>query len=372
MIRTLFVLALITAAAAVSQAQQPKQEKSPAPSASAPAVAQAPKDSQEAAPVISPDQSVITIHGLCSADAASKGAATPDPASCTRTVTKAEFEKVLGFLNANSSRITLLQRRQIAQGYVAMLAYAEAARKEGMENDPKFIELMQFLRVRTLAESYKREQQEKFGTPSQEDIEAYYRQNLDKFEDLKVRRIFVPKNNPSPAKPAADQKDAKAAEAGDPEFAKKAEQVANDIRERAAKGEDPAALAKEAYATLGITSAPASTDAFSYRKGTLPAQDELEFLAGGSGSVSKVQVEATGYLIYKLDSKNPRPFDQVKVQISSTLSRQILEEKTNAVMSGVQAELYDQYFGPPPAAQPPVAPNSVQPRGVRPLGAPNQ
>ena len=371
MIRTLFALTLV-AAAAVSQAQQPKQEKSPAPSASAPTTAQTPKDAQEATPAVSPDQSVITIHGLCSADAVSKSAATPDLASCTRTVTKAEFEKVLGFLNANSSRITLLQRRQIAQGYVAMVAYAEAARKEGMENDPKFIELMQFLRVRTLAESYKREQQEKFGTPSQEDIEAYYRQNLDKFEDLKVRRIFVPKNNPSPAKPAADQKDAKAAEAGDPEFAKKAEQVANDIRERAAKGEDPAALAKEAYATLGITSAPASTDAFSYRKGTLPAQDELEFLAGGSGSVSKVQVEATGYLIYKLDSKNPRPFDQVKVQISSTLSRQILEEKTNAVMSGVQSELNDQYFGPPPAAQPPVAPNSVQPRGVRPLGAPNQ
>ena len=347
MIRTLFVLALITAAAAVSQAQQPKQEKSPAPSASVPGAAQTTKDAQEAASVISPDQSVITIHGLCSADAASKSAAAPDPASCTLTVTKAEFEKVLGFLNANSSRVTPPQRRQIAQGYVAMLAYAEAARKEGMENDPKFIELMQFLRVRTLAESYKREQQEKFGTPSQEDIEAYYRQNLDKFEDLKVRRIFIPKNNPSPAKP--DVSGAKAAEAGDPEFAKKAEQVANDIRERAAKGEDPAALAKEAYATLGITSAPASTDAFSYRKGTLPAQDEVEFLAGGSGSVSKVQVEAAGYLIYKLDSKNPRPFDQVKAQISSTLSRQVLEEKTNAVMSGVQSELNDQYLGPPPA-----------------------
>jgi len=371
MIRTLFVLTLV-ATAAVSQAQQPKQEKSSAPSASAPAAAQTPKDAQEAAPVISPDQSIITIHGLCSADATPKSAAAPDPASCTRTVTKAEFEKVLGFLNANSSRITQPQRRQIAQGYVAMLAYADAARKEGMENDPKFIELMEFLRVRTLAESYKREQQEKFVTPSQEDIEAYYRQNLDKFEDLKVRRIFIPKNNPSPAKPAADQKDAKVAEAGDTEFAKQAEQVSNDIRDRAAKGEDPAALAREAYATLGITSAPASTDAFSYRKGTLPAQDELEFLAGGPGSVSKVQVEAMGYLIYKLDSKNPRPFDQVKVQISSTLSRQILEEKTNAVMSGVQSELNDQYFGPPPAAQPPVSPNAVQPRGVRPLGAPKQ
>jgi hypothetical protein len=370
MIRTLFVLTVIAAAAVVSQAQQPKQEKSSAPSA--PASAQTPKDAQETAPVVSPDQSVITIHGLCSADAASKGVATPDLASCTRAVTKAEFEKVLGFLNANSSRVTPPQRRQIAQGYVAMLAYVEAARKEGMENDPKFIELMQFLRVRTLAESYKREQQEKFGTPSQDEIEAYYRQNLDKFEDLKVRRIFVPKNNPSRAKPASEVSGAKAAEAGDPEFAKKAEQIANDIRDRAAKGEDPAALAKEAYATLGITSAPASTDAFSYRKGTLPAQNELEFLAGGSGSVSKVQVEATGYLIYKLDSKNPRPFDQVKAQISSTLSRQVLEGKTNAIMSGVQSELNDQYFGSPPAVQPPVAPNPVQPRGVRPLGTPNQ
>jgi hypothetical protein len=371
MIRSLFVLTLVAFVAAVGLAQQPKQEKSPANPASVPASPQTPSKPQEAAPVISPDQSVITIHGLCNGGAASKTAAAPDPASCTRTLTRAEFEKVLGFLNANSSRITPPQRRQIAQGYVAMLAYADAARKEGMETDPKFLELMEFLRVRTLAESYKREQQEKFGTPSQEEIEAYYKQNLDKFEDLKVRRIFIPKNNPSPAKPA-DANDAKAAEESNAAFAKEAEQLASDIRERAAKGEDPAALAKEAYATLGITSAPASTDAFSYRKGTLPAQDELEFLAADPGSVSKVQVEGTGYLIYKLDGKNPRPFDQVKAQISSTLSRQVLEEKNSAIMSGVQSELNDQYFGPPPAAQPPVAPNATQPRGVRPPGAPKQ
>lgn len=370
MIRTLFVLTL-AAATAVSQAQQPKQEKSPAPPAVAP-TAQAPKDPQEAAPEVSPNQPVITIHGVCGPNAASSSAATPDPAACTLTVTKVEFEKVLGFLNANSARLAPPQRRQIAQGYVAMLTYADAARKNGMESDPKFLELMEFLRLRTLAESYKREQQEKFGTPPPEEIEAYYKQNLDKFEDVKVRRIFIPKNNPSAPQPAPDANDAKAVQERDAAFAKKAEQVANDIRERAAKGEDPAALAKEAYATLSITSAPASTDAFSYRKGTIPAQDEQQFLSAVPGSVSKVQIEAAGYLIYKLESKDPRPFDQVKAQISSTLSRQILEEKTNAVMSGVQSDLNGQYFGPPPAAQAPAAPNALTPRGVQPPGTPKQ
>jgi len=370
MIRTLCALTL-SAAAAMTQAQQQKQEKNPAPPAVAPA-AQAPKDSQEVAPVISPDQPVITIHGVCGSSAASKSAATPDPAPCIQTVTKMEFEKVLGFLNANSARLTPPQRRQIAQGYVSMLAYANAARKGGMENDPKFSELMEFLRLRTLAESYKRDQQEKFGTPPPDEIEAYYKQNLGKFEDVKVRRIFIPKNNPSAPQPGPEASDAKAVQERDAAFAKKSEQLAHDIRERAAKGEDLAALAKEAYATLGITSAPASTDAFSYRKGTLAAQDELEFLSGAPGSVSKVQIEPSGYLIYKLESKDPRPFDQVKAQISSTLSRQVLEEKTNTVMSGVQSDLNDQYFGPPPATQAPAAPNALTPRGVHPSGTPKQ
>ena len=364
MIRTLSVLGL-AAAAALTQAQQPK-EKSSVPPAPAPAV-QAPKDSGERAPAIPPNQPVITIQGLCSAGPASGSAATPNPASCTRAVTKEEFEKVLAFLNPNNPRLTPAQRRQIAQGYVAMLAYADAAKKAGMESDPKFIELMEFVRVRTLAETYRREQQEKYGTPPPEQIEAYYKQNLDKFEDVKVRRMFIPKNNPVTPKPAAD---AKAAPEGDAAFAAKAEQAAHDIRERAAMGEDPGALLREAYAALGITSAPASTDPFSYRKGTLPAQDEQDFLSAGPGSVSKIQAESAGFLIYKLESKEPRPFEQVKAQISATLSRQILEEKANAITSAVQSELNDQYFGPPPA---PPAPNAPPPRGVpHPPGTSNQ
>jgi hypothetical protein len=355
----------------MGQAQQQKQEKNPTPPVAAPS-AQTPKDPQEVALVIPPEQVVITVHGVCAPGAASKSTAAPDPASCTWTVTKLEFEKVIGFLNANNSRLTPPQRRQIAQGYVAMLTYADAARKDGMESDPKFLELMEFLRLRTLAESYKRAQQEKFGTPPPEEIEAYYKQNLDKFEDVKVRRIFIPKNNPSAPQPNPEANDAKAVQERDAAFAKKSENVAKDIRERATKGEDPAALAKEAYATLSITSAPASTDPFSYRKGTIPAQDEQEFLSAGPGSVSTVQIEPSGYLIYKLESKDPRPFDQVKAQISSTLSRQALEEKTNEVMSGVQSELNDQYFGPPPAAQPPNAPVAPQPRGVHPPGAPKR
>jgi hypothetical protein len=359
MIRTLFILTLTVAAAAMLT-QQPKQEKSPVASAPAQAV-QTPAAPAAPAPTISPNQPVIMIHGVCGAGSTSKSAATPDPASCTRSVTKEQFEKVLGYLNANTPRITPAQRRQIAQGYVSMLAYALAAQKAGMESDPKFIELMEFVRLRTLAETYKREQQEKYGTPPPEDIEAYYKQHLDQFEDVKVRRIFIPKNNPSAPKPAPEVNDAKAAGEDAAVFAKKAQDVAHEIRERAAKGEDPTALVTEAYATLGISSAPASTDAFSYRKGMIPAQEEQDFLSAGPSSVSKVQSEPGGFLIYKLESKEPRPFEQVKAQISSTLSRQILEEKTNEIMSGVQSELNDQYFGPPPAASVPSAP---LPRGV--------
>ncbi len=64
--------------------------------------------------------------------------------------------------------------------------------KAGVDKDPQYMELMKIVQVRTLGEAYKRYLEAKFGNPSQEEIETYYKQNGAKFEAIKVERVIIP------------------------------------------------------------------------------------------------------------------------------------------------------------------------------------
>lgn len=306
---------------------------------------------------LAPTEPVITIHGLCTSTARPVAGRTagqkPAPAaaaeSCTTVVTKEEFDGVLDAISRPGQTIPPTARQGIAQSYVGLRALAEAARKAGVESSPKFKESMRLARLQKLAELYNREQEDKYRNLSAEEIEAYYQKNLPKYEEVKLHRIFIPKNNPS-----AQNKE---------EFEKKAQGVANEIRERAAKGEDPDQLEKEAYTALGLTAQPVKTDLGSRRRGLLPAQLEAAIFSLKPGEVGKVDEESSGYMIYKVDSKQTAPLDQVKNEISQDLFRQKMDSAIKGVTGAVRAEFNEKYFGPASAPAPagPAAPGGAKP-----------
>lgn len=299
---------------------------------------------------VAPDAVVIEIHGLCPTAGA---AAQTAPDSCLTKMTRAQFDTMLSALGVNNRMMSPAAMRSMAESYVQLMAMAAAAEKAGIDKEPRFTEMLRVLRVRTLADAYRRSLEEKFGNPSDDEIAAYYNNNKEKFEELRVDRIFIPRVNPR-LLPAQQL-----------EFGQKAGRTAEEIRQRAVNGEDITKLQNEASKTLGV-SAPASTDIGAKRRGSLPPAIEKDVFALKGGEVTKVEVEPSGYNIYKLRSRDTMPLQLAKNEIVRELNRKNMEAAMKAATGNVHADLNEKFFKPQPprGAQPRTPAQMVLPPGT--------
>src|SRR5579883_3663329 len=207
--RTFLILSLAAGAAAQTPAASPE----PSPAATA-ASATPPSTSN----VVGPKDAVISMKGFCGVDADPTDPATVRTSECLTIVTRDQFEKLLSALNPGQQAISAEMQRKLAQSYVQLMLFAAKAHQEGIEKDPNYQIIMNLVRIRTLSDFYTRELQQQFRNASPAEIEAYYRQNQSIYQELKVRKISIPRNAHS-----GDDQEA---------YTKKAARVAQDIRER--------------------------------------------------------------------------------------------------------------------------------------------
>lgn len=281
--------------------------------------------------LVAPDAAVVTIHGLCP-----DGQGKSDQSdACTLVLTRTQFETMVSSINVSNQTYTEPALRSLAAGYVTVLSLADAAEKEGIEKDPRFQELMKVTRKRALADAYRRFLQEKYGNPSPEAIAEYYKQNINQFEQVKIDRILVPKVNP------------KRSQENRAEFEKKARQLAGEIRERAARGEDMNSLQIEAYKSLGLVdSQPPQVEVNTSRKGVLLPAVEQKINALKPGEVTQVEAEPSGFNIYKLRARNTIPLETAKAQIVRELSQKNIDAAMKAVTGRVHADFNEDFFKP--------------------------
>lgn len=313
---------------ATTPADKAPETKAPAAQkAEAPGTAVAPKDT------------IMTIHGVCQNPSGT-------PNDCSMTVTKEQFEKLVQSLNPTNQAINADMRRRLGQAYAELLAGAQAGEKAGIEKTEPYQEVMRVMRLRTLSDLYRRSLEEQLRNPPQEDIAAYYEAHKSDFDTVKLRRVYVPAMDPSGKSASAEDKAA---------FQKKADELSNQLRERAAKGEDTEQLQKAAYAELGISSNPPSTEMGQIRRGALPAKQDAELFKLDAGGVYKSD-EPTGHVIYKVESKQTLALETVKEEISHIIYRNKLEARIKEINASVHADFNDAYFGAPtPAGTPPLA-----------------
>jgi hypothetical protein len=294
---------------------------------------------------------VLVIDGVCDATPVNRtgatgksgaGAAAPraNSTACKTVVTKADFEKLLSAANPNGQPLQPNMRRGLAQRYVDLLTFSQAAHKAGIDKDPNFNEFMRLVRMGTLKQFYQQKVEKEYQTLPQAEVQAYYDQNIQKYEEIKLSRIFIPAKNPS-----APTKD-------EDEWTKKASQEANDLHDRAVKGENPDTLQKEAYTALGLTITPPASAMGVRRRGMMSHSEEEELFALKAGDISKVEQQPAGYVIYKVESKETLPPAQVKDEISRQLTRQKIDSKVRAVTESAHASFNDKYFGPANPASP--------------------
>jgi hypothetical protein len=294
-----------------------------------------------------PDATVIAIQGLC------PGTNAINPSSCVTNISKAQFGQLISAMNFNPQMVNNpVAVRSFAESYVQGLALAAAAEKAGVDKDPNFQELMRIIRVRTLADAYRRYLQRQYTNPPEEEIKAYYQQNSTKFDQLELDRVIIPRVNPKLSKQAQA------------EFANTAQALANDIRTRAVNGEDPSNLENEVYKTLGLTT-PLTTDLGAKRRGGLPAALEAELFTLRAGEVSKVQSDPAAFTIYRVRTHAILPLDRVREEIAHEIFQKNLQAATLDVTGRVHADFNERYFGPRTGSHTPPAPARIP--GEKPL-----
>jgi hypothetical protein len=311
-------------------AGQPAICQSPLPTPNAPQHA---TDNRAATPglpmnpdQLAPDAAVITIKGFCPGSA-SKGA----PA-CSTIITRQQFSNMISAMSFNPQLANNpVAVKAFAESYVQALLIADAAENAGMDKDPQFEELMRIIRVRTLADAYRRSLQQKNSSPSAEQIENYYKQNTARFDQVELDRVTIPLGNPKLAKEAQA------------DFRQKAQTLATEARLRLATGEEPGKVQAETYRTLGLIP-PLTTDLGTKRRGNLPGALEQELFALKAGDVSKVQADPSSLTIYKIRTRSTLPLERVRAEIAQEIQQQAIQSALQAITGAIKTDFNDQYF----------------------------
>ena len=344
----------------------------------------------EATASVPPNAPVITITGFCPAQpkpAAAKGtAAKPAPKSsesktssdCKTIITRAQFERIANNLAPN---ITPQQKKQLAGILPRLMVMSAQAKKEGLDKKPQYEERVKFNKMQILSQELQQNIQEEAAKVPDAEIEKYYKEHADSFEQFTVDRIFVPRTKQEAEPKEENDKDEKLTEEQQKEkqAAEKAKQeqgeqamskLAEDLRARAAAGEDFVKLQKEAFEAAGMKIESPTVSLPNVRRSGLPAAHASVFDLK-PGEVSQVINDSGGHYIYKVVSKTEMTIDQARNEIHGKLQGDRMREKLDKLNNSFKAEENQAYFGPanmmparprpgmpmpPPASQQPPPP----------------
>lgn len=340
---------------------------------------------------------VITINGVCAAQPKSAAAksATAKPAAhaakdddddektpsgdCKTVITKAQFEKLANALAPNT---TAQQRKQLAGVLPRVIAMSTEAKKEGLDKTPQYDETVKFVRMQVLTNQLQRKIQEEAGEVPQAEIDKYYKDHPDQYEQYNVDRIFVPRTKQVEAEAKEEDNDdkltdeqKKAKEASEKTKTDEAEQamtkLADEIRAKAAAGEDMAKLQKDAFDAAGMKIESPTVNLPSVRRTGLPPAHAAIFDLK-PGEVSQVIADSGGHYIYKMNSKTEMTLDQAKSEIKGKLQNDRMRERMEKLNNSYKVDTNEAYFGPG-GVGPMPPPRMPRPRpGMPPAGAAQQ
>jgi hypothetical protein len=336
---------------------------------------------------------VITVIGVCApqpkpaaakgttAKPAAKASATKTPAAdCKTVVTKAQFENLAKALVPNVTPQAKKQLAGILPNYIAM---SSAAKKKGLDKTEQFKLTMEFARMNILTKELQKSIADEAAKVPPEEIEAYYKEHADTFEQFNLDRMFVPRTKQPSAEAKEEAKEDEEKDKNLSEEAKKAKEVeekakadqaeqemtklAESLRARAAAGEDFVKLQKEAFEVAGMKIEAPTVNLPSVRRTGLQAGHAAVFDLK-PGEVSQVINDAGGHYIYKVNSKEEMTIEQATNEIRGKLQNDRTHKMMDDLNGSFKVETNDQYFPGGISAAPPA--RIPRPRPGMPPNAP--
>ena len=280
------------------------------------------------------DRPIITIVGLCDNPSADKG----DPADCKTVITKAQFEKLI---DAVQPGMPARARREFALSYADALVMSRKAEQMELDKGANYEEQMRLARIQILSRDLKKVIQDRASQISDKDIQDYYRKNTARFETAVMDRIYVPKAQQPPSASEKKLNDADGQKQSQ-EWVQRIKEEAENLRARAAAGEEFSKLQADAYQIAGIKSA--APDTRIRIRGTSVPPNQASVMDLKPGEVSSVLEDANGYVIYKVKTKDTLSLDQAREEIKATLRSQRMQDEMRDIQDSATPALDESYF----------------------------
>jgi hypothetical protein len=319
-------------------------------------------DKSGSAPVpassVAPDDSVITMDGLCDdipwsiakpvgtskpTDSTNSGSARSQgrDAGCKTVITRAAFEKLASEVAPGNPPQASLQ---LARGYSEQLIFAHRAHELGLDKDPHFDDIVKFTNLQLLSRTMSNHLQQQVNNMPEAEFEKYYKEHPKEFEQVELLQLTVPARKEQSSESESSAPSPRVDTTAD-EAAMKAE--AEKIRSEAVAGGDFKKLEEEAYTVAGESLRFSPNPAVGkVTRDTARQFQKLIFDELQPGQVSELVPGQDSWLIFKVVSKQIMPRDEAK-----KFTGPRMKEAADLLKNSVKSEFNDAYFTPP-VAQP--------------------
>ena len=265
---------------------------------------------------VPPDTPVVTLQGVCK----DRQAKTP----CETVITRQDLDR---FMEASPADASKTARARQAVQYARTMAFSALAEQQGLTRDPavarELDQQLKLVRTRILANAYLEKIQTQVGSIAESDVQKYYSEHQDLYEQAQVRRLAVPVEVPTENGLHLDRS------------AAKSEMEA--LRSKAVAGEDINQLQQEAYKHLHIQAMPPPVNVQTLRRVSLQG-DEAKVFDLNPGEVSAVLDLPAAFAVLKVESKGPMPIESVRAEIEATLRRDSLQNEVSKRTKNISAQ----------------------------------
>jgi hypothetical protein len=225
-------------------------------------------------------------------------------------------------------------RGRTAVQYVRSLAFSSLAEQQGLDKNPelaKEIEAqMKVARMRILANVYLQNLQRQRMIVTPEEVQKYYDEHHQDYEQAELRRLAVPISAPSPSGKPLDRAAVRS--------------ELEELRKRAVAGEDLNVLQQDAYKDLQIQAAPPPVNALTVRRINLQGEEAKAFDLN-AGDVSAVIDAPAAVVIIKLGQKELLPVGSVRQEIQTALTGERMQTALSKLSGTINAKFDLDYLG---------------------------
>jgi peptidyl-prolyl cis-trans isomerase C len=261
-----------------------------------------------------------------------------------------EFEQLINSNPQLKAQAQGPQAEGIKKEFAQIKVLAARARQEKMDQEEATKLKMMVSRSFTLRSAYLKELSENGNLVTDADIEKYYKEHPEEFEEVRARHILI-STQPEPVSP--QPKTDKGKTESEPKALTKdeAKKKAQSLLDRIRKGEDFAKLAEENSADG--SKAQGGDLGYSPKGKMVPEFDKVMFSLK-PGEISEVFETEFGFHIMKVEDHRTKPMsdEAVKKQISDKLKQTKLEEEIKKISDNSKVQIAEDFNITPKPMEP--------------------